>query len=433
MDRPEVSVVMPFGGHAGQVPSALGALRALDVRPGDELILADNSGVVSDRLAAGSPSIAVVRARGERTPAHARNVGASHASRDWILFLDADCSPEGRLLATYFGRQVSDDVGALAGPLVPAPGATTLAARYGAARNFLDQQAHLAHPYLPRAAAANLLVRRTAFEQVGGFYEGVRAAEDTDFAWRLQRAGWKLELCPEARVEHAYRASLGELRRQWRGYAAGRAWLSRRYEGFSPEPAVVRGLDRARRKLGRRRTASPPGSARTAGERGPYLLLDALLALEELAGFALSNRPAGRPSHAASGPIDVVLVADHFPGRDDPLAELAQAVGRSRVEAVARPDVPDLDALRRVDVRYLEDEGAVARVAAGLELAARHPVLVARDLLGAGSGQPSTWALAPAVLRLERDSGARLHPLGGPSARAIALRMARLAGGQLEE
>src|SRR5262249_56030641 len=108
-----------------------------------------------------------------------------------------------------------------------------------AAKSFLDQDAHLAHPFMPRAVAANLLVRREAFEAVGGFYEGVRAAEDTDFSWRLQRAGWRLEGRPAASVEHRYRTTVRALRRQWRGYAAGRAWLGRRYDGFSPEPALT--------------------------------------------------------------------------------------------------------------------------------------------------------------------------------------------------
>src|SRR5213078_2661002 len=102
------------------------------------------------------------------------------------------------------------------------------------------------------AVAANLLVRKAAFRQIGGFYEGVRAAEDTDFSWRLQEAGWRLELRPEAQVAHRYRTTLTELRRQWRGYAAGRAWLARRYEGFEPEPAVARALGRTgiRRRRG---------------------------------------------------------------------------------------------------------------------------------------------------------------------------------------
>jgi hypothetical protein len=83
-------------------------------------------------------------------------------------------------------------------------------------------------------------------------------------------------------------------------------------------------------------------------------------------------------------------------------------------------------------VRYLEDDGAAVRAAAGVGLLVRHPVLVARDLLAAPSGEPSTWALAPAVRRLEHEPEARVHPLGGRAALATARRIARLAGRPLE-
>ena len=137
----------------------------------------------------------------------------------------------------------------------------TFVQRYGAARGFLSQRAHLEHPFRPRAVAANLLVRRAAFEQVGGFLEGLRAAEDTDFSWRLQEAGWRLELRPEAWVEHRYRRTLRELRRQWRGYAAGRAWLARRYHGFAPKSGLRRAVERLSRRvapLARRAPRRPP-------------------------------------------------------------------------------------------------------------------------------------------------------------------------------
>jgi GT2 family glycosyltransferase len=434
VSRPPVSVVMPFAGDEPAAQAAVDVLLTLELRVGDELILSDNSGTARAR-----GGVAVVRATGERSPAHARNVGAAHAHGEWILFLDADCVVPPGLLDAFFAAPVADDVGALAGEVVPLPSGDTLAARYGSARSFLSQQNHLNHPYRPRAVAANLLVRRAAFEQIGGFYEGVRAAEDTDFSWRLQAAGWRLELRRRAQVEHRYRGTVSELRRQWRGYAAGRAWLARRYEGFEPEPAVARAFGRLRRRTraalgpGGGSGASAPGARRSAPpvdagplERGRYLALDALLSAEELAGLALSNRPAGHSPAAA----DVVMVADRFPARGDPLVEFVSALERVRVEAAARPELLDT---RGLQVDYREDDGVAARLGALLALLVRHPLRVAGDLLARRPGEPGLSTLAPAVLRLQRDPRARVHALGGDEVRSTARRLARLAGRPLDE
>ncbi|MBV9943687.1 MAG: glycosyltransferase [Solirubrobacterales bacterium] len=433
---------MPFAGEERAAETAMDALLALDLHPGDELILADNSGVAAAR-----GGVAVITASGERSPAHARNVGAAHARGDWILFLDSDCGAPRGLLDAYFATPVADDVGALAGEVVPMAGGDSLASRYGSARSFLSQQVHLNHPYRPRAVAANLLVRRTAFEQIGGFYEGVRAAEDTDFSWRLQQAGWRLELRRGACVEHRYRATVTDLRRQWRGYAAGRAWLARRYEGFTPEPAVVRALGRMRGRTPRRlRLPGPGATAAGAGgravrdreaplvqvgtlERGRFLALDALLSADELAGLALSNRPVGRPRTMA----DVVVVADRFPVRGDPLVEFVRALGSARVEASARPDRFDADIAREIVTDYREDDGIAARTGSLVALVARHPLRSAGDMRDRRRGEPKLSALAPAALRLERDSDARVHALGGDDVRSTARRLARLAGRPLDE
>lgn len=427
MSRPLVSVVMPFAGDGMAAYAAIKALQALDTRPGDELILADNSGSATP-----TPDVMVINAVGERSPAHARNAGAMRASNDWILFLDSDCLAPHDLLDAYFSQLIARDVGALAGEVLAAPAGDTLAARYGAARGFLNQEAHLQHSYRPRAVAANLLVRRAAFEQVGGFYEGVRAAEDTDFSWRLQAAGWRLELRRAASVEHRYRTTLGDLRRQWRGYAAGRAWLARRYEGFEPEPAVRRASARVWRRVKR-----TPGVARGAPavdeagriERGRYALIDALLSAEELAGFTLSNRPRDA---ARVAPAQVVLVADRFPARGDPLVEFARSLDGARVEASARPEALDAEITRTLNVAYREDDGVAARLSALARLVLHHPLRCALDRVRRGEGEPTLAAIAPAVRRLEREQNARVLALGGAETRATARRIAKLAGRPLD-
>jgi Glycosyl transferase family 2 len=428
--RPPVSVVMPFAGSSQAAQAAIQALLELDTGPGDELILSDNSGA-----APADDRVRVVSATAESSPSHARNVGAEHATGEWILFLDADCRAEPGLIESYFAEPIAPDVGALAGEVVPASGGASFAARYGAARNFLGQGAHLAHPYLPRAVAANLLVRRRVLDQVGGFYEGVRAAEDTDFSWRLQRAGWLLEPRPQARAEHSYRMTIDGLRRQWRGYAAGRAWLGRRYEGFEPQPALARAGARAlhlgsgKFRPGQRRSSGSAGPVRRR-DRGGFLALDALLGVEELAGLVLSNRPRRR---AAGHAVRVVLVADRFPARDDPLVDFVRTLAGPRVEAVARSETYDPRVARGLRVDYREDDGTAARLAALLRLALRHPLRCALDRLRRRPGGPPLRALAPAVLRLVGDPDARVHPLGGDGARAAAHRLAALAGRPLED
>jgi GT2 family glycosyltransferase len=431
VNRPAITVVMPFAGTRAAAAAALDMLAALHTRAGDELLFVDNARAPMTGASAG---VTVIRAAEEHSPAYARNAGAERARNDWILFLDADTRASAELLDAYFAAEPpGDDVGALAGEVVPSGAATSVAARYGAARGFLNQAAHLAHPYRPRAVAANLLVRRDAFRQIGGFYEGVRAAEDTDFSWRLQQAGWRLELRPNARVEHVYRSTVRELRRQWRGYAAGRAWLGRRYAGFAPEPALRRVLRGQGRRSGvasaplpdstRASDGAPDASPRPSrSERARHLILDGVLAVEELIGFLLSNQPRRR---RARGRVQVVLVADRFPAQDDPLVELARTLDGVRIEATSRPSRLSPGAARALRIDYLEDEGTAARVVATARLALRHPVRISRAVR---SGEPGLTRLAPAAIRLAHDGDARLQALGGGEAQRTAAALARLSG-----
>ena len=223
-----MSVVVPFGG--GEEASIGPALGRLDLGPGDELIVADNSG--------GAAELAIERARviaaaGERSSYHARNAGAEAAGCEWILFVDADCTPEPGLLDLYFDPAPAARTGAVAGEIVGDPGQDAIAARYARDRKVLSQTDGLYGRGRTVAATGNLMVCREAFEELDGFVEGIRSGGDVDFCLRLQEAGWALDFRPRALVRHRHRESVPALLATFARYGAGSRWLNGRYPGLS--------------------------------------------------------------------------------------------------------------------------------------------------------------------------------------------------------
>jgi mycofactocin glycosyltransferase len=301
VSRPAVSVVVPFAGTREDALTLFSMLHELTTGPDDELIVADNSGTtppVAAALLSDRAGLRTVRASGEASAAHSRNVGAVTVENDWILFLDADVVAPSDLLDRFFAEPIGERVGAITGDIAGIPDTRTLAARYGTARNFLGQRSHVSNPVRPRASSANLLVRRAAFEQVGGYTEGIWAGEDTDFTWRLQAAGWTLAFNEHAVVQHAYRTTLHGLGRQWRGYAAGARWLSQQYPDFKPDPGLNRGLRLLLKRLGigggvafradGRTAASSARLSRT--DRLQFVFVQIYLGIEEQIGLRMSNK-----------------------------------------------------------------------------------------------------------------------------------------------
>jgi N-acetylglucosaminyl-diphospho-decaprenol L-rhamnosyltransferase len=86
---------------------------------------------------------------------------------------------------------------------------------------------------VPWAIAAFLLVRREAWNAIGGFDEHQwMYAEDLDIGWRLHKAGWATRYEPRARVEHESSASTdqawGDAGKTERWQRSTYAWMLRR-------------------------------------------------------------------------------------------------------------------------------------------------------------------------------------------------------------
>jgi GT2 family glycosyltransferase len=284
VQRPRVSVIVPFHGGESAARESMAALRAIELRDGDELLVADNTrdGVLAGRFDEG------FHAQAERQPYSARNEAARRARGEWLLFTDADCRPEPGLLDAYFDPPPGEAVGALAGEIVAAGPPDTLARRYAADRRLLSGELFLAHPHRPMGVTANLLVRRSAFEAVGGFHEGIRSGGDADLCWRLQEAGWTLEHRPGAVVGHEHRATVRALLRQAARTAAGTRWLEARHPGFHATAGSGR---RAARAL-----AGMVGwPLRGQPERGAFKAIELLVIATEHAGRLAGNvRPLRR-------------------------------------------------------------------------------------------------------------------------------------------
>jgi glycosyltransferase involved in cell wall biosynthesis len=291
--RPSVSVVIPFGGGAtGPLRKAFARIDACEE---DELIVADNSGGAAAEL---GDVARIVPAAGERSSYHARNVGAAASSGEWILFIDADCTPAPGLLGAYFDGPIAEGAGAIAGEITGDPGQGSLAARYARDRRVLSQTDGLYGRGRTVAATGNLMVRRTAFEELDGFVEGIRSGGDVDFCLRLQTAGWTLEFRPKALVVHRHRDSVPALLATFARYGAGSSWLRSRYPGIggrwplSPRELVRAGADAARLTM------------RGDREQAAFRVIDGLGLVAHNVGYRAPNRPqAGSPRRRASSSV----------------------------------------------------------------------------------------------------------------------------------
>lgn len=228
-ERPPVSVVVPFAGDSRAAERMLAASRRLELWPADELIVADNTGARTVAPLA-PPSVAIVEAGEARSSYHARNAGAAIARGEWLLFMDADCAPARDLIDAYFEPPPATGCAALAGQIDGDPGQDSFLARYTQSRKFFRQDAGFLSE-AGTAATGNLLVRRSAFAEIGGFAEGIRSGGDVDLCRRLRLAGWSIEARVGAVVHHRHRDSLPSLLGAIARYAAGSRWLNERYPG----------------------------------------------------------------------------------------------------------------------------------------------------------------------------------------------------------
>lgn len=136
-------------------------------------------------------------------PAEARNLGATAAQGETLIFLDSDCVPQpGWLSAMLDAATRWAEAGAISGAMLPV--GDTFIMHCGQVARF-HEHLTLNRPG-PRCTLASfsLLVPRSVWQATGGFDERFKCAggEDLDFTVRVALQGYPLYFEPRAAVRH---------------------------------------------------------------------------------------------------------------------------------------------------------------------------------------------------------------------------------------
>lgn len=281
---PAASVVVPARDAAGSLAALLDSLAGQDVSGGMEVIVVDNASRDATGAVAAAHGARVVR---EERPgrARARNAGAAAARGDLLLFIDADCTADegwAQALATCLRAPLA------AGPVTLLSGDPPNAVERLERLWRFRQEERVREGW---AASANLGVRRSAFEALGGFDASfARIGEDVDLCLRAAAAGHRLVYCPGARVHHPVEARVGEVLRRGVAHGWSNYQLARRHPGRAgragghyhrhPGP-LIRG-DWALRRLSAHTQALP------AAEHRRLLVLARLEYAARMVGSALA-------------------------------------------------------------------------------------------------------------------------------------------------
>ena len=215
---PFVSVIIPVFNDAADLQLTLTGLEQQTYPQAQfEVIVVDNGS--TDRSVKVAQQFPFVRLLYEHhhtaSPYSARNRGLEVARGEVIALLDATCVPEPIWLAEAikaFAQRKADLVGGNVAFRF-ASERPSVAELYDAMTNIRMREAILLRKV---AKTANLLVKRSVFEAIGPFPEGVRSGADVRWTRQVTRAGYKLVFCETAKVNKAARSHWQLLKKQWR-------------------------------------------------------------------------------------------------------------------------------------------------------------------------------------------------------------------------
>jgi hypothetical protein len=213
--RPVVSFIIPVRNGSAHVSRCLAAIAANARTSADvEVLVVDNGSTDGSGESARRLGARVVSLPGARVGT-CRNAGAAAARGDILAFIDVDNEIGAGWLRSCATAFQEDGIGAAGYPYNAPADATWVQRAYDGLRARTSDRRDVEW-----LGAGNLAIRRTVFEQIGGFDEGLEACEDVQLCQAVRRAGHRVAGEPGMKsVHHGDPRTLTELflGELWRG------------------------------------------------------------------------------------------------------------------------------------------------------------------------------------------------------------------------
>jgi len=211
----KVSIVVPVRNEEKSLVRLVESLLAQSHKP-DEIVVVDGGsvdntvGIAKNYVDRGVRVLEI----GPAYPGRGRNEGIKAARNDWIALIDAGCVADQRWLENLVRSILDKDVGVVFGLFTPR------------IENEWDVAQALAFvgPFSGDGCrpwfTASCLLHKSVWEEVGGFPEHLRAAEDLVFFERIRSAGVMVARCAKADVHWNLARNVGGVFRRLRLYSA---------------------------------------------------------------------------------------------------------------------------------------------------------------------------------------------------------------------
>lgn len=236
----QVTVVIPAYNATGTIGDCLESL-ARQSFPRDEIEVfivddgsTDGTPEYVERYAqawgADQPRLRVIR-QVHQGPAAARNLGATAAQGDFLLFTDADCVPHIDWIKEMVAPFRFPEIAAVKGAYKTKQ--KSLVARFAQAEFDARYRLLAAAQYVDVVFSYSAGFRREVFRTVGGFDTSFPVAdnEDTDLSYRVATSGHRIKFNPAAIVYHRHPATLRQYLRKKHSRAYWRVMVYRRFPG----------------------------------------------------------------------------------------------------------------------------------------------------------------------------------------------------------